>query len=131
MINTLLDPELDYDSICSMQPMNVEHSAVFIVNLGKLKSLKDIYCDDMGTWQYNGVYRAWLVVDDSGFVETLGRTKPSTITSNTYCITKKYFVHKSSGDLKKTVAMLCGKFYFLCRMSRQCICRHYHNDKGF
>ena len=51
MINTLLDPELDDDSVCSMQPMNVEHNAVFIVNLGKLKSLKDIYCDDMGTWQ--------------------------------------------------------------------------------
>ena len=94
--------------MCSMQPIDVENNTVFIVDMGKLGSVKDLYCDDMGSWQYNGVYRAWLEVDDSGYIATLGKQKPSQRSPNTYFITKKYFVHKSSGDLKKTVAFLTG-----------------------
>ena len=57
IVNALLDPELD-DMICSMQLVNVENNVVFIVDLGKLKNDKDLYCDDMGSWQYNGVYHS-------------------------------------------------------------------------
>ena len=97
-----------------MQPIDVESNAVFIVDMGKLGSVKDLYCDDMGSWQYNGVYRTWLEVDESGYIATLGKKKPSQGTPNTYFITKKYFVHKSSGDLKKTVAFLTGNCRLHC-----------------
>ena len=40
IMNALLDPELDDDMICSMQPVNVENNVVFIVDLGKLKNVK-------------------------------------------------------------------------------------------
>jgi hypothetical protein len=46
IVNALLDPELDDDMICSMQPVNVENSVVFIVHLGKLKNVKDPELDD-------------------------------------------------------------------------------------
>ena len=55
IVNALLDPELNDDMICSMQPVNVENNVVFIVDLGKLKNVKDLYCDDMGSWQYNSL----------------------------------------------------------------------------
>lgn len=113
IVNALLGPELKEDKVCSMQPINVEHNATFIVDLGKLGTVKDLYCDDMGSWQYNGVYHAWLEVDDAGYVATLGKQKPSNPTPSTFYITKKYFVHKSSCDLKKIVAILCGKSFFL------------------
>ena len=77
IVNAVLDPELKEDKVCSMQPIDVENNAVFIVDLGKLGTLKDLYCDDMGSWQYNGVYRTWLEVDDAGYVATLGKQKPS------------------------------------------------------
>lgn len=50
IVNTLLDPELKDEMICSMQPINVKSNAVFVVNLAKLESVKDLYCDDMGSW---------------------------------------------------------------------------------
>ena len=109
IVNALLDPELDDDMICTMQPVNVEHNAVFIVDLGKLNNVKDLYCDDMGSWQYNGVYHSWLTVNDIGFVSTLGKQKPSEVASDMYCITKKYFVHRTSSDLKKIAVILSGK----------------------
>ena len=89
-----------------MQPVNVEHNAVFIVDLGKLNNVKDLYCDDMGSWQYNEVYHSWLTVNDIGFLSTLGKQKPSEVTSDMYYITKKYLVHRTSSDLKK---ILSGK----------------------
>ena len=110
IVNALLDPELEESKVCSMQPVNVENNAVFIVDLGKLTSVKDLYCDDMGSWQYNGVYHSWLEVDETGFISTLGKSKPSQPGPNTYYITKKYFVHKSSRDLRKIVAILSGKY---------------------
>ena len=92
-----------------MQPINVENNTVFVVDLGKLKSAKDIYCDDMGSWRHNGVYHTWLDVDSNGHVSTLGKQKPLQPAPHTYYITKKYFVHKSSSDLKKNVTTLSGK----------------------
>ena len=72
----------------------------------------------MGSWQYNGVYRScsWLEVDETGFVSTLGKDKPSQPCPNTYYITKKYFVHKSSRDLRKIVAILSGKCTSYCNI---------------
>ena len=122
-MNALLDPELDNDMICTMQPVNVEHNVVFIIDLGELKNVKDLYCNDMGSWQYNGVYHSWLTVDDIGFVSTLGKQKPAKITSNMYYVTKKYFVHRTSSDLKKIVVILSGEAQILstgtCWLIRQ------------
>jgi len=46
-------------------------------------------------------------VDFSGFVTTHGKSKPSYL-ANVYHLSKKYFAHKTSTDLKKTVALIAG-----------------------
>ena len=99
-----------------MQPVNIENNAVFIVDLGKLKTVKGLYCDDMGSWQYNGVYQTWLEVDENGFISTLGKNKPSRPAPDTYYITKIYFMHNSCGGLRKIVAVLSGKYTCTCTL---------------
>ena len=98
IVNALLDPELDDDMICSMQPVNVEKNTVFIVDLGKLKNIKDLYCDDMGSWQYNGVYHSWLTVNDAGFVSTMGKEKPLQLLT---CTTSR----KSTSSIEPAVTL--------------------------
>ena len=105
IVSILLDPELDEKKMCSMQP-------VFVVDLSKLSHVRDIYCDDMGSWKYNGVYRSWIDVDEDGFVTSHGKKKPVEA-ENPYHITKKYFYHKTSIDLKKIVAILTGNQFLL------------------
>ena len=48
-MNALLDNELEENMMCSVQPTNVENNVVFVVDLGKLETTKDLDCDDMGS----------------------------------------------------------------------------------
>lgn len=61
----------------------------------------------MGSWKYNGIFYTWLEVDENGFTTSYGKSKPMGI-DNIFHLTKKYFVHKTSNDLKKTVAFIAG-----------------------
>lgn len=109
IITILLDPDLQQEQVCKTQPVSIEHNATFVVNLSELRDPKDIYVDDMGSWRYNGVYKSWVSVESDGFMVSHGKEKPSTTIHGTlYHITKKYFVNKTSRDLKKTVAFLSG-----------------------
>ena len=72
-----------------------------------METTKDLYCDDMGSWKHRGVHHSWVEVDDLGFVTSNGKLKPSSA-PNVYRLTKKYFTHKTSRDLKKTIAFLGG-----------------------
>lgn len=124
MAGILLEPNMDEQMLCSIQPLNVEHNTVFVIDLSKLKRTKDIFCDDMGSWKYNGVFVVWVDVAENGFTTTCtyGKIKPAGA-KNMYRLTKKYFVHKTSRDLKKTVAgtyvkirfypTVCGQLFLL------------------
>ena len=110
IVSILLDPHMKDDRVCKTQVTCVEHNATFVVDLSCLATPKDMYVDDMGSWKYNGVYRAWVTVDSNGFVSSHGTCKPTVRDSaSLFYICKKYFVHKTSSDLKKTVALLSGK----------------------
>ena len=111
MLSILLDPDLK-EHIFKTQPVNVEHNSTFNVDLSLLGSPKDIYVDDMGSWKYNGVYRTWVTVESDGYMTIHGKMKPSESQIKEEGILdhleKKYFVHKTSTDLKKTVALISG-----------------------
>ena len=108
LVTILLDPDLKKEKICETQPVSVEHNAVFVIDLSALECVKDLNCDDMGSWQSNGVCQAWVHVDSNGFVTSHGKFKPTKSSSGVYLITKKYYVHKTSKDLKKTIVFLSG-----------------------
>ena len=112
MADILLDPNMMEGRICSIPPVNIEHNVIFVVDLSKLKNIRDIFCDDMGSWKYNGIFKTWIQSDDNGLVHC-GKKKPSDV-GVYYFITKKYFVHKTSQDLKKIVMMIAGLSNFPC-----------------
>lgn len=99
LVTILLDPDLKEEKICKTQPVVIEHNAVFVVDLSALECMKDLNCDDMGSWQANGVYRAWVNVNSNGFVSSHGKSKPTKSSNGVYLITKKYFVHGMAGML--------------------------------
>ena len=99
----MLDPELNEEKICKVQPVDVEDNASFIVDISKLRSMKDIYFDDMGSWNCTGIYKSWIDVDFTGYVTIHGKAKPSPADASFYYIAKKYFSHKTSTDLKKNL----------------------------
>ena len=51
ILNILLDSDLDSESVCTEVPFGVNVNAAF---LSKLKSSRDVLCDDMGTWSWGG-----------------------------------------------------------------------------
>ena len=76
-----------------------------------LDSPKDIYVDDMGSWKYNGVYRTWVNIELDGFMVTRRKSKPSQDEDDSlYHPEKIYFVHETSTNLKKTIAVISGMF---------------------
>ena len=51
--------------------------------------------------------------ESNGFVSSHGKLKPTKLSTNVYLITKKkYYVYKTSKDLKKTVVFLSGNNAF-------------------
>ena len=104
-LNILLDLSLQSKSICTKVPFNVDCSSVFVVDLGRLGSPKDVRCDDMGAWNWNGSFRCWCAVDECGAVEMLGKT-PASSPQPCYQIWKRYYEHKTCGDVKKMIVLL-------------------------
>ena len=105
----LLNPELSTESVCKRMPFDVDCNSVFVVDMNKLANPKDIACDDMGVWKWNGSYRRWISVDEKGFVAVLGKTLVEGSSLLCYHIWKRYYENKSSQDLKKMIVTLEGK----------------------
>ena len=115
VVNIILQPNLSNKAICTMQPTCVQHNTLFIVNLSCLKSVKDLGCDDLGTWKAYGKYSSNLTVNEDGDV-SLHRDNPGTC--DTYEIVKRYFQHQSSKDFTRTFFFLYSEYY---RLMHACI----------
>ena len=112
-MNVLLDSELNLKSVCSQVPFAVMSNTVFIVDISKLASAKDILCDDMGSWKWSGSFRRWCSVSSEGFVKLLGKDEPeSGLSSDTYHVWKRYYCLQASPDVKKMVVLLEGTQFF-------------------
>ena len=53
IVNILLDPDLKEEKICKTQPTDIKH---IFVDISRLDGVKDISCDDMGSWRSSSVY---------------------------------------------------------------------------
>ena len=109
-MNVLLDSDLKNESVCTEVPFAVHVNTVFIVDLSKLNSAKDVLCDDMGTWTWNRSFRRWCTVTSDGTTRILGkRIHPIEIPPAAYQVWKRYYYLKGSPDVKKMVVFLQGK----------------------
>lgn len=112
IMNVLLDSDLNLISVCSQVPFGVSSNAVFIVDLSKVASARDILCDDMGSWKWSGSFRRWCSVSSEGFVKLLGKEAPEGgLSSDTYHVWKRYYCLQASPDLKKMVVLLEGSTF--------------------
>lgn len=110
LMNVLLDCDLRPESICTQVPFSVSLNSAFIIDLSKLDSPKDILCDDMGTWTWNGSFRKWCSITEDGCVKQLGTSLPvNDQPSNAYRVWKRYYYLKCSPDVRKMVALLEGE----------------------
>ena len=118
IFNIALDPNLDDDVVCQMQPICVEQNSVFVINLSFLKHFKEIHCDDKGSWKSYGSYKSVVNVDSEGAITTLITDEMMTFPYmiSTYEIKKCYFRHATAADLKKTVILLEGESIAACFM---------------
>ena len=107
-MDILLDPELSSDLLCTRMPFDVDCNSVFVVDMSTLSNPKDITCDDMGVWKWNGSYRRCLCVDEKGIIMILGKTLAEIPSVPHYHIWRRYYENKSSQDLKKMMVTLEG-----------------------
>jgi hypothetical protein len=108
-MNVIFDPELASDCICKRIPIAVNCNCVFLVDMSELACPSDILCDDMGSWKWGGSYRVWLSLDEIGCVKVFGKVFPDKSDQPVYRIWKRYYVNKSSPDLKKLVVTIEGE----------------------
>ena len=109
-MNVLLDCDLKSESVCTQVPFSVHLNSAFVIDLSKLDSPKDILCDDMGAWNWNGSFRKWCSITESGMVKQLGRVLLAEDQhSNAYRVWKRYYYLKCSPDVRKMVALLEGE----------------------
>lgn len=113
-LNILLDSNLKSGSICTKVPFSVNCSSVFVIDMGHLGSPADVRCDDiMGTWKWKGSYRKWCTIDEIGDVEMLDQKPGNEYPCLCYQIWKRYYEHKSSGDVKKLIVLLEGGYIYI------------------
>ena len=109
-MNVLLDPDLDRQRVCISQPVAVENNRLFVVDLSHLKKPKDLLCDDMGSWVCNGNYTAWVVVDEVGDVETLGKSLSEEPSEGMYLVCRKYYYLRGCPDFHRMVVFVEGMY---------------------
>ena len=68
VVTLLMASSVSSKKVCSMQPLRVEPHRSFVVDLQALRSVNDVKCDDMGSWQNNSANKFYfeIDVDDDG-----------------------------------------------------------------
>ena len=102
IVNALLDPNDEQSLICCTILTCVEINSVFVIDTVSLRSVKDIYCDDMGSWKSNGTYSC--VVAD-GDATTVVLYDEESLSKTMYKMKKWYFKHGTSKNLKKLLSL--------------------------
>ena len=88
------------------------------MDLSHLKKPKDLLCDDMGgSWVCNGNYTAWVMVDEVGDVETLGKSLSEEPSEGMYLVSRKYYYLRGCPDFHHMVVFVEGSYV-------HCLCRH-------
>ena len=61
MVRILMDPDLERDKVCHIQPMGVTSNATFIIDMDDVH-FPDLKADDLGSWKPNGTKATYFHV---------------------------------------------------------------------
>ena len=111
LVMLILGHSVPDDLICTNTPKVVGQNASFLINTENLKNTDDLKCDDDGSWINNGVRKVFLNIK-----HPTRRTLSTTVIQRSgkvpnvdhWCLTRTYFVLKTSKDFKKVIVSLQG-----------------------
>lgn len=105
VVRILMDPELDQDKVCHLQPMGVMKNASFIIDVDDVH-FADLKADDLGSWKPNGTKATYFRILPSGTMRILsGRPRVTT----SYVLTRRYYVHSTYHLFRRTIIDIQGE----------------------
>ena len=90
----LLNPHVDEQKVCNVQPMGVVRNATFFIDLDDIK-FGDLKADHLGVWKASGTKTAFFRVLPSGSI-SIASLKPNAQKRASYYVpTRRYYVHST------------------------------------
>ena len=130
ILEILLSP-IEEEKICDQQPMGINTSVTFVVDLNSLKHPDDIKKDEFGKWQYTGshnsIYIAWKEDDSLQFDKVKYDCSITPMEENMFQLRKIYCKHPSNAQFQHLLAFVTDHKenpHHLCLVS-------YHIPTGF
>lgn len=90
--------------VCQRQPIGVSRHSTFIVDLHSLKSVDDIRCDDIGSWQNNSCNKSKFVQVDGECKLVDKKTQNQYDTNKVSTLRRSYFnLRGGDGDFRRRI----------------------------
>ena len=101
LCNILMDPDINSDYVCQIQPTRVAHNVTFVVDCSYLANKKDLLVDDLGVWKSNGTRKTTFSSSISSGCVTIHVGQ-----SGQYVMHRAWYTH---GDFRKLTVYIEGK----------------------
>ena len=99
LMKMLLSPKIDCSKICTTWPLQVSHSATFIVDITQLKHPDDVKKDFFGKWQHSGSHPIpFMTRFDSTSDVHVEKCAPGARGSNVFYLRRLHSVHPSNSE---------------------------------
>ena len=127
----LMDKSISSERVCHIQPIGVNETATFIVDIDDVP-FSDLKADDLGVWVPKGTKSVYFTKSANGTIR-MAPGKPSHSERSCYLVlTRRYYTHGTYSLFRRTVADIRGKWSQItfvltwgeCRGC--CVCVHVH-----
>ena len=109
ILEILLNSKRESSKICHQQPINIERSSTFVVDLDSLKHPDDVKKDGFGRWLYSGshvqTYLAWKEDGDNLKFEKADTDGGE----NAFQLRRIHCKHPSNPQFQRLLAFVTGK----------------------
>ena len=110
VVALLMGSLIEKERICSMQPLRVEHHRSFVVDLEALRSVNDVKCNNMGSWQNNSSDKFYFEIDadEDGDLIVKMVDKASSGSENVVVLKREYYSLNDGihNDMRRRIDMI-------------------------
>ena len=104
-----------HEKVCRVQPVSIQHSCTFVVDLNCIADPNDLRADDCGVWKHKGLRKTWVIVDEECKVVYQRREHPPSLRTDQpghlYLLSRIYHALQSSEDFRRMIALLKGGWF--------------------
>ena len=113
LVSVLLG-EVCEGKLCKAQPVSVKNICSFVVDLNCVPDLNDLTADNCGLWEYQGLQKTWVVVNDAKNILLQIREHPPKqdipLYGHLYIIFRVYNALQAPEDFKQMIVTLQGGY---------------------